>query len=111
MDKKVIITLSEPLETMAGQTISELTADFSKVRAKDVATISRLERKLKGGSEDIDVGSFSKAASPEWRAAFTWIAVLKATKGVCYDDIDNLSIIDFMELSSISLPFAAKISI
>ena len=73
MDKKITITLAEPFTSMAGLTFNELTADFSLIKARDIAAINRLERKLKGGDE-FSIGSVTKAASPEFRAAFTWIA-------------------------------------
>ena len=108
MEKVVKIKLSEPFEAMSGITVTELTADFSKIRVRDVAMVNRLERRLKGSNDELDITSVTKSASPEWRAAYSWCAVLKATPGVVYDDIDRLSIPDYMELSSISLPFVVK---
>ena len=108
MDKKVTIELSEPLTTLSGETISTLTADFGKVTVRDIPMVNRLERRLKGASDEIDLGSLSKAASVEWRSAMTWVAILKGTKNVCMDDIDRLSIPDYMELGSASVPFIVR---
>ena len=110
MDKKVTIELSNSITTLAGDTVSTLTADFGQITVRDIPMVNRLERRLKGASDEIDFGNLSKAASVEWRAAMTWIAVLKGTKGVCLDDIDLLSIPDYMELSSVSIPFVVKIA-
>ena len=109
MDKKITITLAEPFTSMAGLTFNELTADFSLIKTRDIAAINRLERKLKGGDE-FSIGSVTKAASPEFRAAFTWIACIKGTKGLTLDDVDNLSMVDYLELSTISLPFVTKMN-
>ena len=108
MDKKVTIELSEPLTTLSGETISTLTADFGKVTVRDIPMVNRLERRLKGASDEIDLGSLSKAASVEWRSAMSWVAILKGTNNVCLDDIDRLSIPDYMELGSLSVPFVVK---
>lgn len=109
MNKTVKMVLSEPIQTLGGQTFTELTLDFSGIRARDLATISRIEAKLKGGGADFNINNVSKTSSPEWRMAFSWLAACRGTKGLCVDDIENLSIPDCMELSGVCLPFVVKI--
>lgn len=109
MDKVVQIKLSEPLTTLGGITLTELTADFGKIKTRDLSLINRVSRRLKGG-EDFDFGNLSKAADAEFRIAVTWVAVLKSTNGVSLDDIDSLSIADCLEMGNYSLPFLVKIS-
>ena len=108
MDKVIKVNLSEPIHTLGGQEFSELTLDFSQIKARDLAAINRLEGRLKG-SDAFSLENVTKASSTEWRLAFSWLAACRGTKGLCYDDIDNLSIPDVMELSTVSLPFAVKI--
>lgn len=108
MDMKPKFVLSEPLKTLGGQEITELTLDFSQIKARDLAAINRLEGKLKSG-DSFSLENVSKASSTEWRLAFAWVAACRGTKGLCYDDLENLSIPDCMELSTIALPFAVKI--
>lgn len=104
----VKVELSEPLKTLGGVEIKTLILDFSRIKARDLAVIGRIEAKLKGVKDDFSMESLSKAASTEWRLAFAWIAACRGTKGLCYDDIDALSIPDVMELSTVALPFAVR---
>ena len=108
MEKTIKVKLSEPIHTLGGQELAELTLDFSQIRARDLAAINRLESRLKG-TDAFSLENVSKASSTEWRLAFAWIAACRGTQGLCYDDIENLTIPDCMELSTISLPFAVKI--
>ena len=107
-DKRVIIQLNDPLHTLGGQEFRKLTLDFSQIKTRDFALISRIEARLKGASDSFSLENMSKAASTEWRLAFSWVAAIRGTKGVCVDDIDNLSIIDAMELSKEALPFLVR---
>ena len=105
MEKIVKVMLSEPLHTLAGDDIQELTLDFGKIKARDMASINRIESRLKGASDTLSVASMSKASSTEWRIAFSWVAACRGTKGICYDDIDALCIADTLELSNVCIPF------
>ena len=109
MEKRVQIKLSEPLVTMGGLTISELTADFSKIKTRDLALINRVARRLKGSDgTDLEI-SLNKAADSEFRCACTWVAVLRGTQGISLDDIDSLALADALSLGEYSLPFLVKV--
>ncbi len=112
MDKVVRIKLSEPLTTLAGQTFSELTADFSRVRTRDLAAINEVARRIKGGGDlgGLEIGSLSKTADPDFRIACTWIACLKGTVGLCLDDLDGLSLLDCLDLGDYSINFLSGVS-
>ena len=57
--------LVEPLYTAGGAVLNELRLDFSKIRGRDYALISRIESRLKGDTISLSVGSLNKQASPE----------------------------------------------
>ena len=107
MEKIVKISLGEPLTTLAGKSMTELTADFSKVRTRDLAAINRLAKRLKGADDfSLDFGALmSKKADPDFRVACTWIACLKGTVGLCLDDIDGLSLSDCLALGDYAMDF------
>lgn len=111
MDRIVKIKLSEPLTTLAGQTFSELTADFSRVRTRDLAAINKVARRIKGGGDfGLDFGSITKAADPDFRIACTWVACLKGTAGLCLDDLDGLALSDCLDLGDYSTVFLVRAS-
>ena len=111
MDKVVRIKLSEPLTTLAGQTFSELTADFSKVRTRDLSAINKVAKRIKGGDGfGLEIGALSKTADPDFRIACTWIACLKGTAGLCLDDLDGLSLPDCLDLGDYSINFLSGVS-
>jgi hypothetical protein len=111
VDKVVRIKLSEPLTTLAGQTFSELTADFSKVRTRDLAAINKVAKRIKGGEGfDLGIGALNKAADPDFRIACTWIACLKGTVGLCLDDLDGLTLSDCLDLADYSVVFLSGTS-
>ena len=97
--------LVEPLHTAGGEVLNELRLDFSKIRGRDYALISRIESRLKGDTLSLSVGSLNKQASPEWRCAVSWVAAIRGTKGLCLDDIDALSLHDLLELEGELTPF------
>lgn len=111
MDEKVfVISLKEPLVTLGGQTLTELTADFSKIKTRDLAQINRLERRLRGGSDgEIDAANLTKVASNEFRIGCTWVACMRGTKGLVLDDIDGLSLPDCLSLGDYSLGFLVRL--
>lgn len=109
MDKVFTISLQEPLETLGGQTFTELTADFTKIKTRDLAQINRIERRLKGGEGELDVTNLSKVASNEFRIACTWVACIRGTKGLVLDDIDGLSLPDCLSLGDYSLGFLVRL--
>ena len=100
--------LVEPLYTAGGAVLNELRLDFSKIRGRDYALISRIESRLKGDTISLSVGSLSKQASPEWRCAVSWVAAIRGTKGLCLDDIDALSLHDLLALEGESIPFLVR---
>lgn len=100
--------LVEPLNTAGGEVLSELRLDFSKIRGRDYALISRIESRLKGDTLSLSVGSLNKQASPEWRCAVSWVAAIRGTKGLCLDDIDALSLHDLLALESEAIPFLVR---
>lgn len=100
--------LVEPLNTAGGEVLNELRLDFSKIRGRDYALISRIESRLKGDTLSLSVGSLNKQASPEWRCAVSWVAAIRGTKGLCLDDIDALSLHDLLALEGESIPFLVR---
>lgn len=100
--------LVEPLYTSGGAVLSELRLDFSKIRGRDYALISRIESRLKGDTMSLSVGSLNKQASPEWRCAVSWVAAIRGTKGLCLDDMDALSLHDLLALEGESIPFLVR---
>ena len=100
--------LVEPLYTAGGAVLNELRLDFSKIRGRDYALISRIESRLKGDTLSLSVGSLNKQASPEWRCAVSWVAAIRGTKGLCLDDIDALSLHDLLSLESEAIPFLVR---
>ena len=102
------IELVEPLYTAGGAVLNELRLDFSKIRGRDYALISRIESRLKGDTLSLSVGSLNKQASPEWRCAVSWVAAIRGTKGICLDDIDALSLHDLLALESEAIPFLVR---
>ena len=100
--------LAEPLYTAGGAVLNELRLDFSKIRGRDYALISRIESRLKGDTLSLSVGSLNKQASPEWRCAVSWVAAIRGTKGLCLDDIDALSLHDLLALEGESIPFLVR---
>ena len=100
--------LVEPLYTAGGAVLNELRLDFSKIRGRDYALISRIESRLKGDTLSLSVGSLNKQASPEWRCAVSWVAAIRGTKGLCLDDIDALSLHDLLALEGESIPFLVR---
>lgn len=100
--------LVEPLYTAGGAVLNELRLDFSKIRGRDYALISRIESRLKGDTLSLSVGSLNKQASPEWRCAVSWVAAIRGTKGLCLDDMDALSLHDLLALEGESIPFLVR---
>ena len=100
--------LVEPLNTAGGAVLNELRLDFSKIRGRDYALISRIESRLKGDQLSLSVGSLNKQASPEWRCAVSWVAAIRGTKGLCLDDMDALSLHDLLALEGESIPFLVR---
>ena len=100
--------LVEPLYTAGGAVLNELRLDFSKIRGRDYALISRIESRLKGDTLSLSVGSLNKQASPEWRCAVSWVAAIRGTKGLCLHDIDALSLHHLLALEGESIPFLVR---
>ena len=105
MEMKKTMTLFEPFVALNGQTYTTLTLDFGAIRGRDYALISRIEKSLKGDGADLSFSSVSKQACPEFRAGLTWVAAIRGTKGLCLDDINNLSLRDLLDLESQSISF------
>ena len=102
------LKLSKPLNTLAGETVEELQFDFGALTPKDYRQIVRLESRLRGES-NFDISVETKKTSSEFRMASAWIAAVRGTKGLCFDDIDSLALIDLLELEDIGCFFIARL--
>lgn len=104
------LTLSQPLAALSGETITTLHFDFTKIKTMDYKQIVRLEARLKGVA-DLDFNAvLTRKTSSEFRIATAWIAAIRGTKGLCYDDIDNLSLTDLLDLEEIGVFFITKLA-
>lgn len=107
------LKLSKPLNTLSGETVEELHFDFASLTPKDYRQIVRLESRLKGGGDtpnfDLSINNLSKKTSSEFRMATAWIGAVRGTKGLCFDDIDSLSLLDLLELEEIASFFIARL--
>lgn len=104
------LNLSKPFTALSGTDINALHFNFDAVKAIDYRQIVRLEARLRGNTAEIfDISSMSKKTSSEFRIAVAWIAAIRGTKGLCLDDIDNLSFADLIELEDFGLFFIAKL--
>ena len=75
----------------------------------DYRNIVRLESRLRGSQADSDI-SLVKATSSEFRMATAWIAAVNCSdNGVCFDDIDRISLADLLKLERIGLFFIADV--
>lgn len=102
------LTLKTPLQTLSGETITELHFKFDGLKPRDYREMVRLEARLKGVSVLSDSIS-TKKTSPEFRMAAAWIAAVKGTENVCLDDIDNINMLDLLELEEIGVVFFANL--
>lgn len=104
------LTLSKPINSISGNTINELKFDFDALTSIDYKQAIKLEYKLKGdASVIIDINSWSKSTSSEFRIATAWIAAIKGTPGLVLDDIDKLSFGDMLSLEKKSIFFIADL--
>lgn len=104
------LTLSKPINSISGNTIDELKFDFDALTTIDYKQAIKLEYKLKGdASVIIDINSWSKSTSSEFRIATAWIAAIKGTPGLVLDDIDKLSFGDMLSLEKKSIFFIADL--
>lgn len=90
--------LKKPIMALSGTQITELKFDFEALSTRDYRQIVRLECKLRGETPSFDLSSLRKKTSNEFQIASAWIAALKATEGLCLDDIENLSLQDLLEV-------------
>ena len=102
------LKLSQPFESLSGEHIDTLHFDFSTLKTADYRLITRLESRLKGISE-IDLAVLTKKTSSEFRMASAWVAALRGTKGLGYDDIDKISLSDLLDLEEIGAFFTVKL--
>lgn len=102
---KKTMELFESFVALNGSTYTTLTLDFDAIRGRDYALISRIEKSLKGDGADLSFSSISKQACPEFRTGLSWVAAMRGTKGLCLDDINNLSLRDLLELSGEAVDF------
>jgi hypothetical protein len=96
------LKLKTPITALSGEKIEVLSFDFDSLKAVDYRQIIRLEAKLKGERASIDSSTLSKRTSSEFRMATGWVAALKGTKGICFDDIESLSLPDLLEMEEIA---------
>lgn len=92
------MNLKKPIMALSGKQIEEINFDFESLSARDYRQIVRLEGKLRGETPSFDLSSLRKKTSQEFQIATAWIAALKATKDLCLDDIDSLSLPDLLEV-------------
>lgn len=97
LNKEVTLDLHRELLTLSGDKIKQLRFDFESLTPADYRMIVRLEAKLKGNAPNIEY-NVSKSTSSEFRMATGWVAAVKGTKNLCYDDIDRLSMLDLLAL-------------
>ena len=103
------LKLSKPFTALSGETIESLHFNFDAIKTIDYRQIVRLEARLRGNTDVFDVSSITRKTSPEFRMSCAWVAAIRGTKGLCFDDIDNLSLSDLIELEDIGLFFIAKL--
>lgn len=99
------VKLSKPFTALSGAEIDTLHFDFDAIKAIDYRQIIRLEARLRGTNETFDISALTKKTSPEFRMASAWVAAIRGTKGLCFDDIDSLSLSDLVELEDAGLFF------
>lgn len=103
------LELQKPLVTLSGNTVTKLKFKFSELTPMDYRNIVRLESRLRGSQVDSDI-SLVKATSSEFRMATAWIAAVNCSdNGVCFDDIDRISLADLLKLERIGLFFIADV--
>lgn len=100
------LELKKPLVTLSGNTVTKIKFKFSELTPMDYRNIVRLESRLRGSQADSD----AKATSSEFRMATAWIAAVNCSdNGVCFDDIDRISLADLLKLERIGLFFIADV--
>lgn len=97
INKDVTLDLHKELVTLSGKIIKQLRFDFESLTPADYRMIVRLEAKLKGNAPNIEY-NVSKSTSSEFRMGTAWVAAVKGTKNLCFDDIDRLSMFDLLAL-------------
>ena len=100
--------LTKPITALSGDTIEELSFNFDALRPLDYRQIVRCEAKLRGETPSFDI-NISRKTSSEFRMATAWIAAIKGTKGLCFDDLDSISLKDLLEIEQIGLFFIAGV--
>ena len=104
------LTLQKPLNTLSGDTVEKLKFKFDTLTPMDYRNIVRLESRLKGSNGVESDISLVKATSSEFRMATAWVAAVNCKEnGICFDDIDRLSLADLLKLEKIGLFFIADI--
>lgn len=104
------LELSKEINSISGNVIKTLSFDFDSLTPMDYKQAIKLEYKLKGEAATvIDVNSWSKSTSSEFRIATAWLAAIKGTQGLILDDIDKISFKDMLKLEQISIFFIADL--
>lgn len=104
---KKTMELLKPVVTLSGDTLSELSFDFDTLTPADYRQITRLEAKLRGAQVSMEY-SPSKSTSSEFRMATAWVAAVKGTKGLCFDDYERLNMLDLLSLEEWGLLFIGR---
>lgn len=103
------LKLTKPFTALSGEQIETLKLDFDKIKTIDYRQIVRLEARLKGVA-DLDFSAvLTRKTSSEFRMATAWIAAIRGTKGLCYDDIDSLSLKDLLDLEEMGVFFITNV--
>lgn len=104
------LELSKPINSIDGNTINTLHFDFDALTPMDYKQAVKLEFRLKGdASTIIDLNSWSKSTSSEFRIATAWIAAIKGTQGLILDDIDKIGFKDMLRLEQTSIFFMSDL--
>lgn len=104
------LELSKPINSIDGNTINTLNFDFAALTPSDYQRALKIESRLKGNDPTIiDLNSWSKTTSSEFRIATAWIAAIKGTQGLILDDIDKIGFKDMLKLEQISIFFISDL--
>ena len=94
--------LCKELNTISGQTITELHLDFDALSMADLKTAQRISGMVADAS-NVDIMNTSPRLDSNLRIGIAWVAAIKGTKGIQVNDVLTLSLKDAVCLSEIAL--------